>query len=429
MSGSTKRATDSNESTSDARGRKRCLFLVILGLVVAVFWARPALVSYHLWRAAEKLRQHNADLAEPYLARVLELDPENAMGHFLFARLRRRQGSPDTMNEHLEAARKSGFSIDRLEREQQFLLAQTGRFRDLTGSPGELLLNSGEDGSDACEAVVNGLMLTYQLSSAGSVIDAWAADYPNDPQPLFCRGTLSAEQENWQDAILSFRRALDIASDRTDIRVRLADAMKTLRQHKEAIREYRQSVEDAPTLISAYVGLAECLTITAQTDEARIVLEKALQISPDCFEVNLALGKLELDSGNSGLGVVWLQKALEAKKHSVAARYALASALRTVGRSDEAQEHFDRVEAQNDGQARLSNLMDILNKDPKRVESRYEIGMTLLKFGDPAEGAMWLESVFEFDLQHEPTHQALADYYSSVGKDDQAALHRRKVGT
>jgi len=402
--------------------------VMILGLVIALFGARPALVSYHLWQAAGKLRQHHTVSAELHLARVLELDPQNAKGHFLFARLRRRQGSFDGMDEHLEAALKAGFSVERIDRERQFLLAQTGRFRDLKGLPGELLINAGEDGPDACEAVVNGMMLTYQLSSASGVIGAWAADYPEDPQPLFCRGVLYAEQENWPKAISSFRQALDRASDRSDIRVHLADAMMTIRQHNEAISEYRQALRESPSHVDAHVGLAECLRITKQEDEARTVLGQALQVAPDSYEANLALGQLELNAGNSAVAVERLRKAIEAKGHSVQARYALARALRAAGRNDESKKHLDRVEEQNNGLANLRNLLDRLNEEPERVKLRYEIGVALLKFGDPAEGTMLLESVLEFDPHHKLTHTALGDYYSSIGEDGQAALHRHEAG-
>lgn len=431
MTGSSATTENLDEPASargEARRGKRLLIVMILGLVIAMFGARPALVSYHLWHATAMLRQHHTDLAEPHLSRVLELDPQNAKGHFLFARLLRRQGSLDRMNEHLAAALKAGFSEERIDREQQFLLAQSGRFRELNGSAGELLINAGEDGAEACEAVVNGMMLTYQLSAASTVIDAWAADYPEDPQPLYCRGTLYAEQENWPEAIRFFRQALDLAPDRTDIRVHLADSMKTFRQHKEAISEYRQALQEMPSHVNAHVGLAECLLITAQADEARMILGQALQVDPESFEVNLALGQIELNAGNNAAAVERLQKAIEAKGHSIQARYALASALRAGGRDDESKEHFDRVEEQNDGQAKLSNLLDQLNKDPKRVKLRYEIGVAILEYGDPAEGAMWLQSVLEFDSQHKLTHSALADYYSGIGEDGQAAMHRNKAG-
>jgi tetratricopeptide (TPR) repeat protein len=424
MTGSTK-IPDKLEAIAGARRRKRFLIISALGLVIAVFGARPALVSYHLWQAAGKLKQHHTQQVEPHLATVLELDPQNAQAHFLFARLCRRQGSPEGMQAHLEAALAAGFPAERVDREQQFVLAQTGQFRNLTGSAGELLINSGEDGAEACEAVVNGMMLTYQLSAASGVIDAWAADYPDDAQPLFCRGTIYKEYENWPEAIKAFRQALDLDPDRADIRVHLAGAMKTLQKHESAIREYRRCVKETPSLVQAYVGLAECLLITARADEARTILKAALQIAPDGFDANLALGQLELNSGNSELAVDRLRKAIESRPHSIPARYALASSLRTAGRADEAKEHFDRVEEQNEGQAKLSNMLDRLSKDPDRVNLRYEIGIALLEFGNPAEGAIWLQSVLEFDAQHEQTHAALADYYTSTGEASEASFHRR----
>ena len=124
MTGSTKTSDKPEEPVADTRRRKRCLILLIPGLVFAIFGARPALVSYHLWQAAGNLKQHHSLQVESHLATVLDLDPQNAQGHFLFARLRRRQGSLEGMQEHLDAALKAGFPADRVEREKQFVLAQ-----------------------------------------------------------------------------------------------------------------------------------------------------------------------------------------------------------------------------------------------------------------------------------------------------------------
>jgi Tfp pilus assembly protein PilF len=62
---------------------------------------------------------------------------------------------------------------------------------------------------------------------------------------------------------------------------------------------------------------------------------------------------------------------------------------------------------------------------PGDVEVRYDIGMTLLTYGSPEDGAKWLLTVLELQPDHKRTHQALAVYYESLGEWENAARHRQ----
>jgi Tfp pilus assembly protein PilF len=75
--------------------------------------------------------------------------------------------------------------------------------------------------------------------------------------------------------------------------------------------------------------------------------------------------------------------------------------------------------------ARMERQLRVVVNRPDDVEVRYDIGMTLLKYGSPEDGAKWLLTVVEQQPDHKRTHQALAVYYESLGDWENAAMHRQ----
>ena len=404
----------------------RWRWLILAALVALVFLTRPLLVTYHVWQASGALECRDSRRAFSHLEWALELDPEHGESHLYLARLYRRQGRLDQMRSELKLAWELGAPVDRLEREQQLALAQSGRLHELE-SVGLLLASSGDDGAEACDAIVKGLLHTYQLGEAQLIIDGWLADYPDDPQPYFHLGTLQASKLRWNDAVQEFQRALKRRPERADIRVHLAEALRELHRYDEAVSHFQLCLKQDPEIDSAHVGLGKCFQVAAREDEARLSFETALKWAPDNFDAILALGMLEMNSGNLPVAIKTLRRATTLRSFSAPAHYGLATALRQSGDIGEATRHFKRAEEIGDGRATISKLMDLLSSAPDPVELRYEIGMSILKFGDPAEGAAWLHSVLEFHPEHAQAHSALAAHYSDVGEDEQADIHRRRA--
>ena len=51
-------------------------------------------------------------------------------------------------------------------------------------------------------------------------------------------------------------------------------------------------------------------------------------------------------------------------------------------------------------------------------------GLIFLQTGQAKEGLRWLNSALQEDPGYRPTHQALMEYYESIGDEEQAAWHR-----
>jgi Tfp pilus assembly protein PilF len=89
----------------------------------------------------------------------------------------------------------------------------------------------------------------------------------------------------------------------------------------------------------------------------------------------------------------------------------LGRALRGFGQAAEAQPHFDYVAEAEGALDRINRLLRTAVERPDDAEIRYEIGMSLLKYGSPDDGAKWLRTVLELDPKHQKAQEALAAYH------------------
>src|SRR5262249_12866299 len=113
-------------------------------------------------------------------------------------------------------------------------------------------------------------------------------------------------------------------------------------------------------------------------------------------------------------------------------RYALSTALRRCGRSEEAEQEFHRVEETKAALAQADRQFDIVRSDPQSVSARFEIGRIFLEHLSENQGLVWLNSVLTLDPDHLPAHRLLADYFEKNSRRDaaferRAREHRRRV--
>lgn len=399
-----------------------CACLVTLaGLYTA---GRTAWFTVRLELARRALQARDARRALEHLQAVEPAAPDHAELNFLLARTYRRLGRLDLVRTRIERAWKSGYSIDRLKREQWLALAQAGQLREAEPHLPRLLAEPGEDGPEICEAFINGYLQTYRFQEAAGLLDAWQADYPNDPQPEYIRGLYAEHNGRDSEAAEAYRRALRLAPDRRDVRMALAQVLVDLRRHDEAAEQIGRLLKEDPENPDLRAGWGQCLMEQGRLSQAREIFVGLLKAHPDHFGSRLALGQLEFKAGRPQDALKWLEPVVEEQPLHYSARFALASALQAAGRREEAARHFEYVAAAQRGLSRARELMDRVKADPKDTELRYQIGTILLQYDSPAEGAGWLRSVLELQPDHRPTHLALADYYEGRANRSLAERHR-----
>ena len=73
-------------------------------------------------------------------------------------------------------------------------------------------------------------------------------------------------------------------------------------------------------------------------------------------------------------------------------------------------------------------MLEELAELPLDPALHYEMGVLLLRAGQPDEAAWWLKNALSLDSEYRPAHAALADLYERTGNAAAAAEHRRKAG-
>jgi tetratricopeptide (TPR) repeat protein len=304
------------------------------------------------------------------------------------------------------------------------LLAQAGQIAPNDPELAALMLDPGDDALEIYEALVRGYLETFHVGPALMLLDAWQADYPDDPQSYFYRGLIWTHQKEWPDAAAAFRNVLRLAPARYDARLHLARVLREDYRYREALWHYRRCVEEQEDP-EALLGWGLCLQALGESEEAREVFLRLLAQVPDHYEGRLAIGKLDFSYGRAEEAVQWLEPAAKQRPYDVDVRHTLAWALLSAGEKERAREHFRFAVKAQEAAMRVENLMARVDQSPNNVELRYEIGATLMQYGQLPAALAWFHSALQLAPHHRPTHQALAECYSRQGNHEAAAEHRR----
>ncbi len=407
--------------------RVRLLSLIValslVGSGLAYFW-NDWRVERYLSVARSALKSRNPGGALTALEAAARINPDSGEVNFWMARVYRQQGRLNDVRQCLQRARKLGIPKSRILREEWLAMAQVGQMTEAEPHLWELLLDPKDDGQDICEAYANGYMLSYRYEEAFTVVDAWQKDFPKDAQPHVFRGMVANINSASRTAVEHFQTAFDLAPQRDDIRLLLANALLGLRNTSEAASHFQQLLKTCPNDPVVRTGWGRTLLELGELEKAREIFTEALKTNPKDFNALLALGRVELNANRHDEALSLLQQAVALNPDDPGARHALAGALQHAGRAAEAVPHFEFVAKAYEANSRMQMLRQRVTLNPKDSEARYEISELLRGKSNPTDRIRWLRSIIEIDPKHQPAHAALAEHYESIGDTELALRHR-----
>lgn len=415
-------------SPSSPRRRGRRFFpwlALLLALFVVAAWSWSPLC---LNRFRQSLALQDLKSAERWLDRAGWLGSGSAEFSFEQARFFRRVNRTEDFAAALQRAQTGGMAAARLQLEVDLARAASGDLGPLGKSFPELL-QAGEDLPDICEAYVAGCLLNYQLVEAERILGLWQADFPADPQPRFLQGRLFEHRSDLVAAAKAFQAALELSPRHAAAACNLGRVLLAQQKPEEALRWYRQAAECLAEPQPALVGIARCLRELGQLEDARRTLDLAAarpeklliesyrlvgeRSETALSQVPAEYGQLELAAEHFDRAAHWLEQAIAVNPYDWRARHSYATALRQLGRKEQADEQSRLSEESREALASCDLLIGTLQRNPTDVEARYRIGVVLLKHVSPNQGLVWLNSVLTYAPQHGPTHRALADYFAA----------------
>jgi tetratricopeptide (TPR) repeat protein len=405
---------------------RRWIWLVLLALGVAV-WAYHPLRSLWFQRTARHaLLDGDAERAGLALEEALRSSPRSPEIHLQLARVARRRGHLQPFLDHLQQAQDFGLPPDRAQREQLLLQAQAGNMEQVEPHMAQLLRRDATDLNEVCAAIVAGYVHNYEFGPAFRYLEAWEKDFPEDPEPHIMRARIRQSWHNVREAERELRQALALRPTWRGLPQMLAQVLTEQNRMEEAAEVLSQVARQQPDDNHLQLAWADCLIRTGRIPEAKTLFERLESSEPTSVELLFGLGRIDLWEGQTERGLERLTRARDLDPQRNDVRYAYAQALAQAGQIDEARTEREAVERSTRAQARIFELSEQLVKTPQDLETRLEIGRTLLAEGD-AEGVAWLETILRFDPQHREAHAALADYFESRQDLDRAQRHRQQT--
>jgi predicted Zn-dependent protease len=377
------------------------------------------------------MERRDFDEARTHLAKCLEVWPNSGETHFLMARAARRSSRYDEAEAHLHRASELHWAAEALDAEQAMLKAQRAEAGEqLDVQP--LLLHWIEQGHPdsilMLEALVQGYMKTYFLPAAVRCLEMWLERQPDDPQALFWRGDVWERLHKYEDALADYQRVVDLAPERDDARLRLAEGLLQAHRAREAEPHFALLLQRQPNEPAVMLGLARCRLELGQSDQARRLLDDLLAAQPDNGLALGERGKLELEAGQPDEAERWLKKAMDVVPYERAIVYCYVQALDRQDKKEEAALWTARLDRIDDDLKRINEVMRTIHAKPNDPAPRHEAGAILLRNGQEREGLRWLENALQQDPNYRPTHEIMADYFEKHGQPAEAAQHRRRAG-
>lgn len=240
-------------------------------------------------------------------------------------------------------------------------------------------------------------------------------------------------RHQYKEAIIEYRRAIQVAPRRADIHYRLAKAYGAAGDLPAAYESYAAAADLDPSLVDAQVQAGQLLLIAGEFGRAKLAaeaaiaadgtsvparilmgnalaglkntkqamkqMEEAIALDPSSAPAHSALGSVQFASGDKSARAAF-EKAVALQPRAIGSRIALANFDWAAG---------DRAAAEQDLEAALG-------VDPQNAEVHRALALLYLTDRRPAEA----EPHFKILASQSPEGAlALADYYAGIGRPDE----------
>ena len=171
---------------------------------------------------------------------------------------------------------------------------------------------------------------------------AWLAQQTN-ASDLLNNGTALLERGRGGQAILCYRRALELKPDDEEAHFNLGVTHSRLAQWAEAEQSYREALKLFPEYVEAHNNLGNLLTRLKRFDEAVAEFSEALKLAPENASAHNNLGRALAEQGTPAEALKHFAEAARLDTKYVEARFNLGTAYLTLGRTNDAVAAFNET--------------------------------------------------------------------------------------
>jgi mono/diheme cytochrome c family protein len=270
----------------------------IIAILVLIVLGRGAVASRFQRMAARELDRGAISAAQRWLAWSDWISPGDGQVHLLMAKCFRQLKQDDRFLKALETAKKDGSLAAPIRQELRLREIQAGQVG--AGAENELLdlVEAGVSPHDASAVFVYGYLYRQEPEKAKRVLDAWAADFPDEAKVAYMQGIYWRSLPDPARAETDFRSALAREPRHELARIALAELYEDQHQLVRSLEQWSESASLFPASEIAQVGVARLLRKMGRLSEARAELEPLASQPNATDEMQLEMSQIEFESGN-----------------------------------------------------------------------------------------------------------------------------------
>ena len=328
-------------------------------------------------------RQANFPEAQAKWASVIKLEPRNGQAYAHLGLLEARLGHYPEAIAHYRKAKALDAAIPELNLNLGLALFKANQYRD-AAQVFEAELRAHPNAADKQKLTTLAAMSYYGAHQYGAAIpylkEASAADPRNltllltlahcylwtkqldatmtvykqiltiDPDSAaadMIAGEALDEKGDNAGAVQQFRAAVAANPKEENVHFALAYLLWSQKRYSEAIPEFKAELENDQKNYQAMIYLGNTYVQLNQFDDARKLLETAVQYMPDVPLIHLDLGIIYMETGDHDAAIREFTKTVALQPDNVTAHFRLGTLYRSIGKRDEAKAEFAKASALN----------------------------------------------------------------------------------
>lgn len=412
--------------------RRRPGFSLLVGCVLGAVGAAVAahlFALFHYDAAQRALREDRHADARRHVDWCLIIWPSSLAAHLLAARIERSGGNFVQAEEHLnEVKRLEGHATEESQLEWLLLRAQQGEVDEVAPALWDCVHRGHPQTVPILETLARTYMHELRFHPAHACLNAWLEREKDSVRALDWRGWVRERLDLRENVVDDYRRALEMAPQRSAVRLRLAQLLLDKHDPRAAWPHLRRLRAESGQETDVLVVLARCRMLQGKWSDARDLLALALASQPRDPPALYYRGKVELLARRPADAERWFRQALRQNPFDLEVHNSLYESLRQQGGPKKAaaaaqRKRYNRLKTDL---ARLDTLLrQEIEAAPRSPDPPSEAGAILLRIGQAPLGLYWLSQALKRDRRHTPTHEALARYYAETNQPQKAAAHRR----
>ena len=228
---------------------------------------------------------------------------------------------------------------------------------------------------------------------------------PDSFDLLFDSARVSAQDNQWEDAVKFLRQADKVRPDRPEVLLKLALALLKTNRRDAGVAVAHRLVEIQPDNPDNQYILASALISTDLFEQAAPIALHLVEQRPKDANAHLLLGTVQFNMGEVDGASQNLERCLELDPKLVDARYYLAKI----------------EERQGDFPAAQQQLEQVVRANPDHAAGLAELGMLQLRMGEVQPARASLEKAIAMRPEVSQSHYQLGLVYGRLGMQEQAS--------